>query len=136
MAVRYWRVEGQKTIPGRQLVDLSGDLTQVGGVGVLTQQVSENDMPGSRRMIYRVGINGPLAGLLAHDRIFLISAVIFGLARYQDMPNGITRVILAGLLGYILRKSVHETSGIFWAWFIHFMQDVIIIGSIYLIKSS
>jgi len=27
-------------------------------------------------------------------------------------------------------------NGIFWAWVIHFLQDVIIIGSLYLMKSS
>jgi membrane protease YdiL (CAAX protease family) len=70
------------------------------------------------------------------QKIFLISAVIFGLAHIKGMPNGFIGVILAGLLGYILSKSVHETNGIFWAWFIHFLQDVIIIGSLFLIESS
>jgi membrane protease YdiL (CAAX protease family) len=90
----------------------------------------------AEEMIYRVGINGPLNGLLSPSKIFLISAVIFGLAHFQGMPNGIIGVVLAGLLGYVLSKSVHETNGIFWAWFIHFLQDVIIIGSLFLIKSS
>ena len=90
----------------------------------------------AEEMIYRVGINGPLNGLLSPNKIFLISAVIFGLAHFQGMPNGIIGVVLAGLLGYILSKSVHETNGIFWAWLIHFLQDVIIIGSLFLIKSS
>lgn len=90
----------------------------------------------AEEMIYRVGINGPLNGLLAPKKIFLISAVIFGLAHFQGMPNGIAGVVLAGLLGYVLSKSIHETNGIFWAWFIHFLQDVIIIGSLFLIKSS
>lgn len=90
----------------------------------------------SEEMIYRVGINGPLADLLSPNKIFLISAIIFGLAHIQGMPNGIVGVILAGLLGYILSKSVYETNGVFWAWLIHFLQDVIIIGSLYLMKSS
>jgi uncharacterized protein len=33
---------------------------------------------------------------------------------------------LAGFLGWLLAKSIVETRGIFWAWFIHFLQDVII----------
>lgn len=90
----------------------------------------------SEEIIYRIGLNGPLANLLSPNKIFLISAVIFGLAHFQGMPNGVIGVILAGLLGYILSKSVHETNGLFWAWLIHFLQDVIIIGSLYLIKSS
>jgi membrane protease YdiL (CAAX protease family) len=90
----------------------------------------------SEEVIYRVGINGSLHNLLSPNTIFLISAIIFGLAHFQGMPNGIIGVILAGILGYILSKSIHETNGIFWAWFIHFLQDVIIIGSLFLIKSS
>jgi membrane protease YdiL (CAAX protease family) len=90
----------------------------------------------SEEIIYRVGINGPLAYLLSPRKIFLISAIIFGIAHFQGMPNGILGMLMAGLLGYILSKSVHETNGIFWAWMIHFLQDIIIIGSIFLIKSS
>ncbi len=90
----------------------------------------------SEEMIYRVGINGPLYGLLSPNKIFLISAIVFGLAHYRGMPNGIIGIALAGILGYVLSKSVHETNGIFWAWFIHFLQDVIIISSLLLIKSS
>ncbi|MGD1839761.1 MAG: CPBP family intramembrane glutamic endopeptidase [Thermonemataceae bacterium] len=90
----------------------------------------------SEEIIYRVGVNGPLADLVSPNKIFLISAAIFGIAHIQGMPNGIIGVILAGLLGYVLSKSVYETNGIFWAWIIHFLQDMIIIGSLYLIKSS
>jgi hypothetical protein len=42
---------------------------------------------------------------------------------------------MAGFLGWFLGKSMLETRGLFWAWFIHFWQDVLIfaflaIGSI------
>lgn len=90
----------------------------------------------AEEMIFRVGINGPLHGLLSPNTIFMISAIIFGLAHVQGMPNGIIGMVLAGLLGYVLSKSVHETNGIFWAWLIHFMQDIIIIGSLFLLKNS
>ena len=90
----------------------------------------------AEEMIFRVGINGPLDNLLSPNKIFFISAVIFGLAHYQGMPNGIIGIILAGLLGYVLSKSIQETNGIFWAWLIHFLQDVLIIGSLYLLKNS
>lgn len=90
----------------------------------------------AEEMIYRVGVNGPLTNLLSSNKIFLISAVIFGVAHFHGMPSGIIGVILAGLLGYVLSKSIQETNGIFWAWLIHFLQDIIIIGSLYLLKSS
>ena len=89
----------------------------------------------SEEIIYRIGINGPLANRLSPNKIFIISAVIFGFAHFNGMPNGVIGIILAGLLGYVLSKSVQETNGIFWAWMIHFLQDLIIIGSLYLLSS-
>jgi len=32
-------------------------------------------------------------------------------------------------LGWLLAKSVIETNGIFWAWFIHFLQDIVIFSA-------
>jgi len=51
------------------------------------------------------------------------------------MPNGVIGAFLAGVLGYVLAKSVDETQGIFWAWAIHFLQDVVIIGAGYLAQA-
>jgi hypothetical protein len=33
-------------------------------------------------------------------------------------------VVLAWFLGWILAKSMLETRGLAWAWFIHFVQDM------------
>ena len=51
-------------------------------------------------------------------------AFYFGMAHYYGVPYGIVGVILATFLGWILAKSMQETRGLFWAWFIHFWQDV------------
>lgn len=85
--------------------------------------------------IYRIGIVSPLKGLIAPVTVFLISAVLFGVPHFGGMPSGVIGVVMAGVLGFVLAKSVYETNGIFWAWFIHFLQDVVIIGSIYLMKT-
>jgi membrane protease YdiL (CAAX protease family) len=85
-------------------------------------------------MIYRMGLVSPLQGLLAPTKIFLISAIIFGLAHVNGMPSGIIGISLAGILGFVLAKSIFETQGFFWAWLIHFLQDVVIIGSLYLMN--
>jgi hypothetical protein len=63
----------------------------------------------------------------------LLSAVLFGLAHIAGMPSGIGGMILAGILGWLLAKSVLETHGLFWAWFIHFLQDVVIIGGLMMV---
>lgn len=87
-------------------------------------------------LIYRVGIVVPLKGLLAPVVIYSISAVLFGIPHYWGIPSGVIGAFLAGILGYVLAKSVDETQGIFWAWTIHFLQDVVIIGAGYLMKAN
>lgn len=51
-------------------------------------------------------------------------AAFFGIAHFYGVPYGVVGVLLASFLGWILAKSMQETGGFFWAWFIHFWQDV------------
>lgn len=57
----------------------------------------------------------------------LLSAVTFGAVHYWGTPSGIGGVIMAAFIGWFLVKSMQETRGFFWAWLIHFIQDVIIV---------
>jgi hypothetical protein len=52
------------------------------------------------------------------------------------MPSGIIGATMAGVLGLVLAKSLYETNGFFWAWSIHFLQDVIIIGAVYVLAGK
>ncbi len=56
----------------------------------------------------------------------LTSALIFGLAHYFGNPGGVPGVLMAGFIGWFLAKSMNETKGFFWAFVIHFVQDVVI----------
>ena len=87
----------------------------------------------TEEVIFRFNLIVLLTGRMSAQAIYLISAVLFGLPHYAGMPNGILGVLMAGVLGYVLAKSVVETKGMFWAWFIHFVQDVLIIGSMALL---
>ena len=87
-------------------------------------------------MIYRMGIVSPLKGLLQPMTIFIISAILFGIPHLAGMPSGLIGAIMAGVLGLVLAKSLYETNGFFWAWFIHFLQDVIIIGTLFLMATK
>lgn len=80
----------------------------------------------SEEVIYRLGVVVPLAGAVNQDYILLLSATAFGLPHLRGMPSGIVGAFMAGLLGWLLAKSLLKTNGIFWAWFIHFLQDIII----------
>lgn len=85
----------------------------------------------AEEMIFRVGLLAPLSGKVNPNTLFLISAVLFGLAHFRGIPGGILGMGLAGILGYVLAKSVYETQGFFWAWWIHFLQDILILASLF-----
>ena len=77
--------------------------------------------------ITRLGVVVIFKNILKDRTIPFVSAIIFGTVHYWGNPGGLLGVIVAGFLGWFLTKSILETKGIFWAWFIHFLQDVIII---------
>lgn len=87
-------------------------------------------------IIFRLGIVAPLSGQLAPTTIFIISAILFGIPHFAGMPNGVLGVSIAGVLGFILAKSMYETNGFFWAWTIHFLQDVLIFGALFLLNEN
>jgi membrane protease YdiL (CAAX protease family) len=71
--------------------------------------------------------------LLAHLRnvvspaeAVLLTAVLFGLGHYYGQPSGPIGVVMAGFAGWIWARSMIETRGSAWAFFIHMVQDVVI----------
>jgi len=90
----------------------------------------------SEEAIFRIGVISPLYESVDAKYILLLSAVLFGLPHFWGMPNGIVGVLLAGILGWILAKSVLETKGIFWAVCIHCIQDIVIFSGITIMQST
>lgn len=86
--------------------------------------------------IFRLGIVSPLSGQLSIPVIILLSGILFGIPHYFGMPKGLLGVLMAGFLGWLLAMSVVETQGMFLAWAVHFVQDVVIIASVFLIEAS
>lgn len=80
--------------------------------------------------ITRLGVVVVLKNTIKIRWIPIISGVIFGTAHYWGNPGGFFGVLMAGFLGWLLAKSILETKGIFWAWFIHFLQDIIIFSAL------
>lgn len=64
-----------------------------------------------------------------------LSALTFGAIHFFGVPSGIPGVLMAGFIGWFLTKSILETRGFFWAWFIHFVQDVIIMFGLFMMIS-
>jgi membrane protease YdiL (CAAX protease family) len=82
--------------------------------------------------ITRLSVVTALDGIVSRPAIYVISALIFAIPHYFGTPGGILGSLMAGFLGWLLAKSVAETEGMFWAWFIHFLQDVVIFGGLFL----
>lgn len=71
--------------------------------------------------------------LLAHLRgVFrpaegaLITAALFGIGHYYGQPSGPLGVAMAGFAGWIWARSMIDTRGCVWAFFIHMVQDIVI----------
>jgi hypothetical protein len=80
----------------------------------------------SEELNYRASLLATLEPVVGRQQSLLLTAAVFGLAHFYGVPYGVIGVIMSGFLGWILGKSVLETRGMFWAWFIHFCQDVLI----------
>lgn len=89
----------------------------------------------NEEVIYKASFLSVLEGPVGRGHALLMVAAYFGLGHYYGVPYGIVGVVMAFFLGWLLARSMLETRGLFWAWFIHFWQDVLIfsflaIGSI------
>jgi membrane protease YdiL (CAAX protease family) len=89
----------------------------------------------SEEVIYRLGIVAPLLEHLPVPVVLLLSAAVFGLLHYRGTPNGLFGAALAAVLGWILAKSMVETAGIFWAWSVHFLQDLVIFPALIILSA-
>ncbi|MCX6654258.1 MAG: CPBP family intramembrane metalloprotease [Candidatus Bathyarchaeota archaeon] len=71
----------------------------------------------------------PLSELVAavgKDQALFMTTFFFGLGHFYGVPPNLVGVAFAGFLGWFLGKSILETRGVLWAWFIHFVQDVFV----------
>ncbi len=89
----------------------------------------------SEEALFRLGLVTALYGAVSPFALMAISGVVFGLAHYRGEPGGVTGMFMAGVLGWLSMKSVLETHGMFWAWFIHFLQDVVIFLGMVVVES-
>ena len=85
----------------------------------------------TEEMITRFSVVALLDNLIPLPYVYLTSALIFGSVHYFGTPGKIPGVLMAGFLGWLLAKSIGETQGFFWAWLIHFLQDVIIFTGLF-----
>jgi hypothetical protein len=78
----------------------------------------------NEEVTYKASFLSVLEGPVGSRQALYLVAAYFGIAHFYGVPYGVIGVLLATFLGWILAKSMQETHGLFWAWFIHFWQDV------------
>jgi len=86
-------------------------------------------------IVFRSAILGSLKTLLTKNQTILTAGMFFGIAHYYGAPSGIIGVMMSGLLGWYMCRSMYETKGFVSSWIIHFMQDIVIFSTIILIGS-
>jgi membrane protease YdiL (CAAX protease family) len=84
----------------------------------------------TEEVYFRLSLLSTLNEVIGKTQTLLMSAVFFGLAHYlYGSPPGLIGFLMTGFLAWLIGKSVLETRGLFWAWFIHFCPDVVIFAS-------
>jgi Type II CAAX prenyl endopeptidase Rce1-like len=82
----------------------------------------------NEEVTYKASFLSVLVAPVGSRQALRMVAAYFGIAHFYGIPYGVIGVILAWFLGWILARSMLETRGLTWAWFIHFVQDVLIFG--------
>ncbi len=82
----------------------------------------------NEEVTYKASILSVLVEPVGSRQALRMVAAYFGIAHFYGIPYGVIGVTLAWFLGWILARSMLETRGLTWAWFIHFVQDVLIFG--------
>lgn len=78
----------------------------------------------SESVSYRAALLSPLHTVVGGVQAMLLAAAFFGIGHFYGVPFGPIGAVMAFVLGWFLNKSMLETKGFFWPWFIHFWQDV------------
>ena len=78
----------------------------------------------SDEIAYRAALLAPTHRILGAGQAVWLAALYFGIGHYYYY--GIIGVLVTSLFGWILGRSMLQTKGLFWPWFIHFWADVVI----------
>ena len=84
----------------------------------------------SEEMTYRAPMLATLEPVVGGRHALWQAAVFFGVAHYFGIPGGLVGAVLSIFMGWMLSKAMLETRGLFWAWWIHFLSDVVIFSFI------
>jgi hypothetical protein len=79
---------------------------------------------------FRLSFLSTLVNLVGKNHILLMSAFFFGMNHWlYGSPPGLVGFLMTAFLAWLIGKSILETRGLFWGWFIHFLPDVVVFAS-------
>lgn len=82
----------------------------------------------TEEMTYRAPLLATQEPVIGSGRAVWLAAVYFGFAHYFGVPGGLVGAVGTVFLGWLLGKAMVETRGLFWAWLIHFLSDIVIVA--------
>jgi membrane protease YdiL (CAAX protease family) len=75
---------------------------------------------------FRAGFLATLVPAVGAPQAVLMTSALFAFGHWFGHPSGPIGVGMAFLAGFVLAKSMLDTRGSGWAWFMHAVQDVLI----------
>ncbi|MEW6367667.1 MAG: CPBP family intramembrane glutamic endopeptidase [Acidobacteriota bacterium] len=84
----------------------------------------------TEEIYFRASFLSTLHELVGKQHALLITSVYFGLNHWlYGSPPGLVGFLMTGFLAWLLAKSMLETKGLLWPWFIHFVPDAVIFAT-------
>jgi hypothetical protein len=84
----------------------------------------------NEEIYFRASLLSTLPEVIGSSQAMLITITMFGLAHYlYGSPPGVIGFLMTGFLAFLLGKSMLETRGFTWPWFIHFLPDAVVFFS-------
>ncbi len=81
----------------------------------------------NEEIYYRASFLSTLVDIVGRGHALMIASVFFGMGHYlYGSPPGVVGFLMTAFLGWLLGKSMLETKGLLWPWFIHFLADVVV----------
>jgi hypothetical protein len=80
----------------------------------------------NEEVAFRAGPLATLRDVIGERQAIPLVVVLFATPHYFGVPFGLVGVVMAGVFAWWVIKCVLETRGLFWAWLIHAVQDIVI----------
>ena len=80
----------------------------------------------SEEVSYKASLLCVLEEPVGPGQALLMVSAYFGVGHYYGVPYGLVGMAMAFALAWVLGRAMLETRGLFWSWFLHFWQDVLI----------